>query len=156
MYRTPMALAMSGGTVSAVHGRQVLHGYRLWRGAPSGGAPVPGRLARLSALSMMRDYLSVLRPLLAGERVDYDGPVATLTGGRLAIAPPPRTPVYLGALGPRMLRLAGELADGAALNWCTPEQVSWSRERIGRGRRRGGPRRVRDKGRGVHPRLRGR
>ncbi len=36
-------------------------------------------------------------------------------------------PVYVAALGPRMLRLAAELADGVALNWCTPEQVIWSR-----------------------------
>ena len=45
-------------------------------------------------------------------------------------------PVYLGALGPRMLRLAGELADGAALNWCSAEHVAWSRERVAEGARR--------------------
>ncbi len=38
--------------------------------------------------------------------------------------------VYLGALGPQMLRLAGQRYDGAALNWCTSEQVRWSRERV--------------------------
>jgi alkanesulfonate monooxygenase SsuD/methylene tetrahydromethanopterin reductase-like flavin-dependent oxidoreductase (luciferase family) len=32
-----------------------------------------------------------------------------------------------------MLRLAGELADGVCLNWCTPEQIAWSRERIAEG-----------------------
>jgi hypothetical protein len=30
-----------------------------------------------------------------------------------------------------MLALAGRHADGAALNWCTPGQVVWSRERVG-------------------------
>jgi alkanesulfonate monooxygenase SsuD/methylene tetrahydromethanopterin reductase-like flavin-dependent oxidoreductase (luciferase family) len=40
-------------------------------------------------------------------------------------------PVIVGALGPQMLRLAGREAQGAALNWCTPEQVAWSRERAG-------------------------
>ena len=40
-------------------------------------------------------------------------------------------PTYIGALGPQMLALAGRHADGAALNWCTPEQVAWSRERVG-------------------------
>ena len=47
--------------------------------------------------------------------------------------------VYLGALGPQMLRLAGRHYDGAALNWCSSEQVGWSRERVaagGRGARR--------------------
>jgi alkanesulfonate monooxygenase SsuD/methylene tetrahydromethanopterin reductase-like flavin-dependent oxidoreductase (luciferase family) len=40
-------------------------------------------------------------------------------------------PIYIGALGPQMLALAGRHADGAALNWCTPEQVAWSRQRVG-------------------------
>jgi alkanesulfonate monooxygenase SsuD/methylene tetrahydromethanopterin reductase-like flavin-dependent oxidoreductase (luciferase family) len=40
-------------------------------------------------------------------------------------------PIYIGALGPQMLALAGRHADGAALNWCTPAQVAWSREQVG-------------------------
>lgn len=40
-------------------------------------------------------------------------------------------PIYVGALGPQMLALAGRHAEGAALNWCTPAQVAWSRERLG-------------------------
>ena len=40
-------------------------------------------------------------------------------------------PVVVGALGPQMLRLAGRHAQGAALNWCTPEQVAWSRAQVG-------------------------
>jgi len=40
---------------------------------------------------------------------------------------------YLAALGPQMLRLAGERYDGAALNWCSPEQTLWSRERVAAG-----------------------
>ena len=39
-------------------------------------------------------------------------------------------PVYLAALGPLMLGLGGELADGVALNWCTADQVEWSRVRL--------------------------
>ncbi|TMC70431.1 MAG: LLM class flavin-dependent oxidoreductase [Chloroflexi bacterium] len=42
----------------------------------------------------------------------------------------PHLRVYLGALGPQMLRLAGERYDGAALNWCSAEQVRWSRDRV--------------------------
>ena len=44
-----------------------------------------------------------------------------------------RLRVYLGALGPQMLRLAGEHYDGAALNWCTAEHVNWCRERVAAG-----------------------
>jgi alkanesulfonate monooxygenase SsuD/methylene tetrahydromethanopterin reductase-like flavin-dependent oxidoreductase (luciferase family) len=43
--------------------------------------------------------------------------------------------VYLGALGPQMLRLAGLRYDGAALNWCSSEQVRWSRGRVAAGAR---------------------
>ena len=95
-------------------------------------------LPHLSALSMMRDYLITVRGLVAGDEVTYKGEVVTLRGIKLDISPPPLTPVYLGALGPEMLRLAGELADGACLNWCNPDQIAWSRERIAEGAARAG------------------
>ncbi|MGH7698209.1 MAG: LLM class flavin-dependent oxidoreductase, partial [Candidatus Dormibacteria bacterium] len=43
---------------------------------------------------------------------------------------PERAPLYAAALGPGMLRLAAEVADGVALNWCSTEQVAWSRARV--------------------------
>ena len=137
MYRSPVAFAMSGGTLSQ------LTGGRFFMGIGSGGAYRPRTrqsmgLPRLSALSMMRDYLSTVKALVAGEQTDYQGDVVTLRGIKLDIDPPPQTPLYLGALGPEMLRLAGELADGACLNWCNPEQIAWSRERIAEGAARVG------------------
>ncbi|MGI8551507.1 MAG: LLM class flavin-dependent oxidoreductase [Dehalococcoidia bacterium] len=89
-------------------------------------------------LSMMRDYLLVLHRLLVGETVDYEGPAITLHGARLTGFDKLSVPLYLGALGPQMLRLAGEAADGVALNWCTPEQIAWSRRRINEGAQRAG------------------
>ena len=50
----------------------------------------------------------------------------------------PEMPLYLGALGPQMLRLAGERYDAAALNWCTAEHVAWSRTEVASGARRAG------------------
>jgi 5,10-methylenetetrahydromethanopterin reductase len=50
----------------------------------------------------------------------------------------PGVPIYLGALGPQMLRLAGQRYDGAALNWCSSEHVKWSRERVEVGARAAG------------------
>ncbi len=132
MYRTPIAFAMAGGTLSQ------RTGGRFIMGIGTGGAYRPKSrqalgLRRFSALALMRDYLSIIRPLVAGEEVNHQGEVVTLLDGKLAIDPPPKTPVYLGALGPEMLRLAGEMADGACLNWCNPERISWSRERIAEG-----------------------
>jgi alkanesulfonate monooxygenase SsuD/methylene tetrahydromethanopterin reductase-like flavin-dependent oxidoreductase (luciferase family) len=46
--------------------------------------------------------------------------------------------VYLAALGPQMLRLAGETADGALLNWATPERIAASRAEIDAGAARAG------------------
>ena len=137
MYRSPVAFAISGGTLAK------RTGGRFIMGIGSGGAYQPRSrqtmgLASVSALAMMRDYLTTIKALVAGEEVNYQGDVVTLRRIRLAIDPPPRTPVYLGALGPEMLRLAGELADGVCLNWCTPEQIAWSRERIAEGAARTG------------------
>lgn len=92
-------------------------------------------LAAAPPIALMRDYLVTLRGLLAGEQVDYEGPAVTLRGVQLPWTPPP-VPLYLGALGPQMLRLAGAAADGAALNWCTPEQIAWSRDQVNEGARR--------------------
>ena len=137
MYRSPVAFAMSGGTLSQ------LTGGKFYMGIGSGGAYRPRSrqsmgLPRLSALAMMRDYLITVKGLVNGEESDYQGDVVTLRGIKLDIYPPPRTPVYLGALGPEMLRLSGELADGACLNWCNPDQIAWSRERVAEGAARVG------------------
>ena len=130
--RTPIGLAMSAGTMTA------LTGGRFVLGIGSGAIHRPaGRrtfgMGPGSTLEVMRDYVGTVRRLLAGETVTHSGPAGSLDGVSLAIDPPPRTPVYLGALGPKMLELGGEVADGLALNWCTPEQVAWSRERIAAG-----------------------
>lgn len=137
MYRSPIAFAMTGGTLSHTTGG------RFIMGIGSGGAYRPRTRASLgmqkfSALELMRDYLTTTRALVAGESVDYQGETVTLKGAKLGINPPPKTPVYLGALGPKMLNLAGELADGACLNWCSPEQIAWSRERIEEGTAKAG------------------
>jgi alkanesulfonate monooxygenase SsuD/methylene tetrahydromethanopterin reductase-like flavin-dependent oxidoreductase (luciferase family) len=50
----------------------------------------------------------------------------------------PSAPVYLAALGPQMLRLAGETADGVLLNWATPERIAVSRARVDEGAARAG------------------
>jgi 5,10-methylenetetrahydromethanopterin reductase len=75
-------------------------------------------------VALMRDYLRVLRALLDGEEVRYTGKTLSLRGVRLGFKPP-RVPIYVGALGPQMVKLAGELADGIIPSWSSPEQVAW-------------------------------
>jgi 5,10-methylenetetrahydromethanopterin reductase len=63
-----------------------------------------------AGVSFMRDAIRDLRQLLAGEEVAF-GPTTTRLRNRTATP----TPVYLLAAGPRMIELAGEMADGAFL-----------------------------------------
>jgi alkanesulfonate monooxygenase SsuD/methylene tetrahydromethanopterin reductase-like flavin-dependent oxidoreductase (luciferase family) len=51
---------------------------------------------------------------------------------------PLNVPLYLAALGPQMLQLAGELADGVSLNWTAPGMRRWCREEIAQGAARAG------------------
>jgi F420-dependent oxidoreductase-like protein len=65
----------------------------------------------------VREYLEVLLPLLRGEAVDHDGETLVATGAvTVPGAEPPGT--LLAALGPAMLRVAGELTDGT-VTWMT-------------------------------------
>jgi 5,10-methylenetetrahydromethanopterin reductase len=65
----------------------------------------------------MREYLSVLLPLLAGQPVSVDGSTVSAHIG-LSVASPGQVRVLLAAMAPRMLRLAAEQADGTVL-WMT-------------------------------------
>src|SRR4051812_25043442 len=68
------------------------------------------------------EYVRILAALLRGEPVDVDGEDWTAhTGGR-AVAPSQAVPVLVSALGPRLLRVAGELADGTVL-WMAPAKA---------------------------------
>lgn len=71
----------------------------------------------------MREYLSALGPLLRGEPTDYRGETVTAVG-RFDIPGSTAPPVLVAALGPTMLRLAGELADGVVTVWTTPESIA--------------------------------
>ncbi|HWO72274.1 MAG TPA: LLM class flavin-dependent oxidoreductase [Dehalococcoidia bacterium] len=135
--RTPMGFAMSAGTLSR------MSGGRFILGLGSGGADIPGYRRTwgvhvASPLTLMRECVTAVRALVRGETLDFEGEAFAYRGARLAIAPPPETPVFVGALGPEMLRLAGEVADGVCLNWCTADQVRWSRERLAEGSRKAG------------------
>jgi alkanesulfonate monooxygenase SsuD/methylene tetrahydromethanopterin reductase-like flavin-dependent oxidoreductase (luciferase family) len=133
---TATSLAAEAGTLSELTGGKFILGI----GTGAIQSPEARRQFNLPdwpAVGMTRDYLVTIRRLLAGEAVDYEGKAVTLRGVKLAFKPPP-TPVYLAALGPQMLRLAGEAADGLLPNWVSPEQIAWCRERVAEGARRAG------------------
>jgi alkanesulfonate monooxygenase SsuD/methylene tetrahydromethanopterin reductase-like flavin-dependent oxidoreductase (luciferase family) len=123
---TPASLASQAATAAELtDGRFVL-------GIGSGSAHEPAALEAFDmparpVVSLMRDYLRILRGLLDGEEVNYSGKTMRLRGVRLGFTPP-RIPIYVGALGPQMVTLAGELADGVIPSWSGPEQVAWGKE----------------------------
>ena len=94
-------------------------------------------LPRLSPLAFTRDYLATLRTLFGGGVVDYSGPAVRLHGVQLSFDAP-RVPVYLAAMGPQMLRLSGELADGVTPNWSSADQIAWMRQHVAEGAIRAG------------------
>jgi alkanesulfonate monooxygenase SsuD/methylene tetrahydromethanopterin reductase-like flavin-dependent oxidoreductase (luciferase family) len=55
----------------------------------------------------------------------------------LRAALPPGARMAIAAVGPRMCRLGGELADVVLLNWMVPERIRWARDRVAEGARRG-------------------
>jgi alkanesulfonate monooxygenase SsuD/methylene tetrahydromethanopterin reductase-like flavin-dependent oxidoreductase (luciferase family) len=80
-------------------------------------------------VEVVRRYLRILRQVLAGETVTDD--TFGVAGFTLALASQVGAPpVWLGALGNRMISLGGEVADGVLLNWCTPDRVAEARTLI--------------------------
>ncbi len=74
-------------------------------------------------IAFMREFVPAFRAALAGERIDLDSELLQVRGFRLTLLPPEPVPVMLAAMNPRMLRLAGELADAVQLTWCPPDEV---------------------------------
>jgi probable F420-dependent oxidoreductase len=133
--RTPMVVAMAGATLQALHpDRDIVLGVGIsspvvttrWHGVPYGDRP----------LARTREYVTLLRECLTGEKVDFAGDFYEVKGFRLGVRLAERRPkIVIGALNPKMLALAGEVADGVALNYLPASHVPWSVEQV----RKGGP-----------------
>jgi F420-dependent oxidoreductase-like protein len=108
-------LAMAGRALTA----QAISGNRFTLGlGPSHRQIIEGSfgLSYDRPARHVREYLSALLPLLRGEPVEYRGETLSVTGQvEVPGATPP--PVLLSALGPMMLRIAGELTDGTVTVW---------------------------------------
>jgi probable F420-dependent oxidoreductase len=117
--RTPATMAQTAATLDE------LSGGRLRLGLGVSHRPVVegwhGQTIE-RPVSEMREYVAIVRAILACE----DPPPGRKwrTGFRLlGLDPRPSVPIYLAALSPRMLRAAGEIADGTVLWLCTPDYI---------------------------------
>jgi len=71
----------------------------------------------------VRDTVRFLRAALTGEKVAETYETFAVQGFRLGLVPPEPPPILVAALRAGMLRLAGREADGAILNWLSPDDV---------------------------------
>lgn len=117
--RTPAATAQQAVTIDEMSGGRLRLGIGIshrvtvenWYG---------GKIEK--PVSEMRDYVAVLRAMFAGE----DPPESKWFPTRfhfLGVRPRADLPIYLAGLSPRMLELAGEVADGVILWLCNPDYI---------------------------------
>lgn len=125
--RHPAQLAMEFSTLGMIYPQRVVLGLGLglplWMGQMG--------LHPRSQVSTVGAATRILRRLLDGEEVTVQEGGFVLDGVRLAY-PAPDIPIHLGVMGPKMMALAGEVADGTILSiLCSPDYVRWARGVLG-------------------------
>src|SRR5207244_13104954 len=116
--RSATTIGMAAATVDQLSsGRFILGlgGSHRVQVEPEHGIPFVQPTARL------RDTIAIVRALVRDGVVSHRGEVVTIERFDLWFPPHrPDVPIYVAALFPRMLEIAGELAQGVLLTWPTP------------------------------------
>ena len=115
----PMQMAQRALTLNTIAGGRFILGLGMTHQAVTEGMwgiPYDKPVRR------MREYLDALQPLLAGEAVNAVGETVTARGA-LQIAGAPTPEIYLAALGPQMLKLAGRRTSGTLTWMCGPKTL---------------------------------
>ncbi len=85
-------------------------------------------ISRRKPLTAMRETVTILRRLLNMERVTFQGEFVQVEGIELDVVhgrrEPREVPIMIGATGPKMMELTGEIADGVVLNYCVPPEYN--------------------------------
>jgi F420-dependent oxidoreductase-like protein len=141
--RTPANTAMTAATLDSLSGGR----FRLGLGVSGPQVSEGWHGVRFTKpLQRTREYVSIVRMALARQRVTFDGEFFTLPlpdgpGKALTLTVHPvreHIPLYLAAIGPKNLELAGEIADGWLAIFFSPEQAADSMAHIAAGRERAG------------------
>jgi probable F420-dependent oxidoreductase len=133
--RTPAVLAATAATLSHLAPDRFILGLGAsshamiegWHGLPFD-----------KPLTRVRETALLVRSMLAGEKTDFTGATLRSQGYRLGLEPKGHVPIYLAALRPRMLELAGELGEGVVLNLFPAEALPRMLEHVEAGARRAG------------------
>jgi 5,10-methylenetetrahydromethanopterin reductase len=131
--RNPAVIAATWSTMWELAGTadgqsRVMLGLGAW------WEPIASRVGvnRVKPLTAMREYIEALRQLFTMEEVTYQGEFVRLDRVKLDVAfgdtSPRDIPLYIGATGPKMLELAGEICDGVVLNYVV--SVDYIREAV--------------------------
>ena len=96
-------------------------------------------MATTRPVTAVREMILILRELFREGRCTYRGEVLQVPHARLGVRPSAPIPIYIAAMGPAMLRLAGEVGDGVVLSaGSSPEFIREARERVAEGARKRG------------------
>ena len=130
--RHPALIASAAATIAECSGGRAVIGIG------PGGHEFPSQFGMRpkSPLTMLREAVAIIR-LLGSGSADFRGDYFCADGSALGwrIDPPP---IYLSARGPRMLELAGEIADGVIIHGVQRDFLDYARARVAHGAQRAG------------------
>jgi probable F420-dependent oxidoreductase len=134
--RTPASMAQTAATIDEISGGRMVLGLGV-----SHRVTVENWFdAEISKpVTQMREYAGIVRAILRGEQ-PAEGEFFNSKFSFIGYPPRPDLPIYIAALSPNMLRLAGEIGDGVMLWLCNPDyiretvipEVAKGRERAGK------------------------
>jgi 5,10-methylenetetrahydromethanopterin reductase len=143
--RNPAVIAATWSTMWELAGPADDGASRVMLGLGAWWEPITSRVGedRRLPLKAMRENIESIRALFTMEEVSYSGEFVNLDRVSLDVAygdiGPRDIPIYLGATGPRMLELAGEICDGVVLNYVvTPDYIREAVARVTAGAERAG------------------
>jgi F420-dependent oxidoreductase-like protein len=117
--RHPMVLAGQAQTAITAIG----HRFTLGVGLSHASMMVQLGIAFDRPIRHLREYLSILMPLVNEGRVAFKGELLSCEA-QTFVTPDAPCPVVVAALGPQALKVAGELADGTTLAWVGPRTIA--------------------------------
>ena len=121
--RNPAVIAASWSTMWELAGLTPDGHSRAMLGLGAWWEPIAARVGadRRKPLTAMRENVEAIRALFTMEEVSYEGEFVHLDRVRLDVAygdtSPRDIPIYIGATGPKMLELSGEICHGPVLNY---------------------------------------
>lgn len=121
-------------TAAAIATIDELSGGRASLALGAGGGLDAYGIERRNPVGTLREAIKVIGGLLEGEKVTFDGDIFTLKGTQIDFPVLRRLPIYLAARGPKILSLAGEVADGAIIGgFATEGGLRYANNAIDRG-----------------------